>query len=370
MPCLNPTPAWKTGRLTQNGKPEYSFTYELGKVTSEQENFPCGKCPYCRERKVATKTNQCINEFNTSVDNCFITLTYNDENLPVTRLCPTGTLNKKHLTKFHKDLRKYIERQFPDNPKYKYFQCGEYGSSDNTQRPHYHMLIMGFNFPDRQLQGKFQSRNQYTSQLLEKLWPYGFVQLEDATSKAAGYIAKYAAKELLAGKINQDTLETTGKIPQFVSQSQNIGKDYLTKYQKELLIHDSVVRDGLEIKLNSYQLDKLESLNPERVEELKQERREYAQENQNSTYVDDLTEQLSKLSRRESNTGIKSDLRKWYEKELIAAKKGYKHTDRYKTNQELAAKREKLNHIKRRKDIKELTRPVGSLRDKTQNQTS
>ncbi|EBW8988162.1 hypothetical protein BXL21_24545 [Salmonella enterica subsp. enterica serovar Enteritidis] len=46
--------------------------------------------------------------------NCFITLTYNDENLP-----EGGTLVRKHLTDFFKRLRKHFTGRT-----IRYFACG------------------------------------------------------------------------------------------------------------------------------------------------------------------------------------------------------------------------------------------------------
>ena len=76
-----------------------------------------------------------MNEVRMHDVSCFVTLTYNDENLP-----KDNTLVKEDLQKFWKDLRYRI---FPE--KIRYFASGEYG--DETQRPHYHAVIFNY-FPD------------------------------------------------------------------------------------------------------------------------------------------------------------------------------------------------------------------------------
>lgn len=60
----------------------------------------------------------------------FLTLTYDDEHLPI-----TGSLVKKDLQNFWKRLRKDYEKPI------RYYACGEYG--DNTMRPHYHAIVFG-----------------------------------------------------------------------------------------------------------------------------------------------------------------------------------------------------------------------------------
>lgn len=60
----------------------------------------------------------------------FVTLTYNDDNLP-----SDGSLHKEDFQKFMKLFRFY------SNKKYKYYAVGEYG--DQTKRPHFHAIIFG-----------------------------------------------------------------------------------------------------------------------------------------------------------------------------------------------------------------------------------
>ena len=72
-------------------------------------------------------------------DTSFVTLTYNNDNLPYNENAILPTLRKKDLQMFFKRLRSRID-------KIKYFACGEYG--DVTQRPHYHMILCGVGLSD------------------------------------------------------------------------------------------------------------------------------------------------------------------------------------------------------------------------------
>ena len=64
-------------------------------------------------------------------ENCFITLTYNNNNLPKYK-----SLVKKELQDFFKRLRKKYGEGI------RYYACGEYGPKG--KRPHYHAIIFGW----------------------------------------------------------------------------------------------------------------------------------------------------------------------------------------------------------------------------------
>ena len=61
-------------------------------VTEQGLIVPCGKCIACRKAKTREWTLRMLHELDTSDDACFLTLTYDDDNLPVStntglRLC-------------------------------------------------------------------------------------------------------------------------------------------------------------------------------------------------------------------------------------------------------------------------------------------
>ena len=104
---------------------------------------PCRTCLGCRIDYSREWANRMCLEMLCSGQACFITLTYNNSSLPLTKdLIPT--LCKRDWQLFMKRLRK----AFPDR-KLRFYMCGEYGS--HTLRPHYHAIIFGldiFAFPD------------------------------------------------------------------------------------------------------------------------------------------------------------------------------------------------------------------------------
>lgn len=112
--------------------------------------------------------------------NSFITLTYSPDHLPKDR-----SLDKPALQRFFKRLRKHTD--------FRYFACGEYGKQRN--RPHYHAIIFGYDFPDKRLYSKRHDNLYFRSDLLEKLWPYGFSTIGQATFESAAYVARYVTKK-------------------------------------------------------------------------------------------------------------------------------------------------------------------------------
>lgn len=100
--------------------------------------YPCGKCLSCRIAKSREWSARLIHELGDWQEAVFVTLTYDDEHLP-----PNHSLVKKDLQKFFKRLRRYYQKPI------RYFACGEYG--EKTNRPHYHAIIYGIGYKDRQV---------------------------------------------------------------------------------------------------------------------------------------------------------------------------------------------------------------------------
>jgi hypothetical protein len=104
--------------------------------------LPCGQCIGCRLAHSRDWATRCVHEAHMHDHNCFITLTYSPENLP-----EGGTLVRKHFTDFMKRLRKALA---VDDISIRFFGCGEYGSK--LERPHYHAIIFGYDFPHHSLE--------------------------------------------------------------------------------------------------------------------------------------------------------------------------------------------------------------------------
>lgn len=156
----------------------------------ENLRLPCGDCLGCRQAHATTWGHRATHEASEWENNSFVTLTYDDDHLP-----DDGYLDGSHLTRFIKRLRKRSRSnrdRIHSDPRstLRYFACGEYG--DENQRPHYHLLLFNAGFAD----GHRVAKEQYASEILYELWPFGKHTFAPAEPGAAGnYIAKYQLKQ-------------------------------------------------------------------------------------------------------------------------------------------------------------------------------
>lgn len=212
-----------------------------------QLQLPCGQCGACRLKRVRDWAVRMHHEMlMTDCASSFITLTYDDDYLP-----SDGSLNLKHMQDFMKRLRRHID--YYSGRKVKYYYCGEYGTH-NTLRPHYHLILFGFRFPDSYLSADFRaSRSRFgvknplfVSRALSKLWPYGFSTMGDVTFNSAAYVARYVTKKISNSKNNvviQDKfhLHYGNRLPEFAHMSNGIGLSWIKKYLYDVYPSDFIV---------------------------------------------------------------------------------------------------------------------------------
>lgn len=144
---------------------------------------PCGKCLDCRQQYQNEWIFRLTQECKRTNFPCFVTLTYNDDNLPVDVDDSSGellgVLVKRHVQLFMKRLRKNGGDYLKDC---RYYAIGEYGSKFN--RPHYHLILIAPHVPNV----------EYVRQLVDKCWDYGFTKTKFATSGSFHYVCKYMNK--------------------------------------------------------------------------------------------------------------------------------------------------------------------------------
>lgn len=167
-------------------------------VVDDYIDVPCGKCIGCRLAYSRDWANRCMLEAKEHEHNYFITLTYDDEHLPISHyidentgeLCSIPTLRKRDLTLFYKRLRKRLGYDG-----IRYFSCGEYG--DTTYRPHYHAIMFNLELPDLKFykNGHVDGTKYYTSELLNSIWQNGYVIIGDVTWDSCAYVARYVMKK-------------------------------------------------------------------------------------------------------------------------------------------------------------------------------
>jgi hypothetical protein len=213
--------------------------------------------------------------------NSFITLTYNDENLPF-----DGSLNKEHFQKFMKRLRKKIGK------KIRFFHCGEYG--EKFDRPHYHACIFGFDFPDKVTFKENNGNMLFTSELLDEVWGKGYCTVGNLTFESAAYVARYCTK-VITGDMEQEHYQQaniyTGELYDVekeyatMSNRPGIGKKHYEKYKEEIYSHDEVITKGVAVRPPRYYDILYSEENEKRMEEIKEKRvrraRKHAKDNTN-----------------------------------------------------------------------------------------
>lgn len=159
----------------------------------------CGKCTECINLHKITWQHRLEDEKKCHKASCFITLTYAETD---------GNLHPEDLTKFIKRLRKAVSPV-----KIRYYACGEYGSKG--KRPHYHLVIFGYDFPDRiEYRRDKKGFMMCRSPLLEKLWPFGISSVLPANMTTFGYVTKDMQKLL---PVSDD------RLPPFIRMSTHPG---------------------------------------------------------------------------------------------------------------------------------------------------
>lgn len=148
--------------------------------------FGCGQCMPCRINRRRIWSHRIILEGLCHGDNSFLTLTYKDENVPITG-DGLATLEPRHLQLFFKRLRNM-------GHKVRYFAVGEYG--DDSFRPHYHVALFGFKSC---LRGRTDHRKDFCCvqcDAISKAWDYGGVDLGELNEQSSKYIAGYVVKKM------------------------------------------------------------------------------------------------------------------------------------------------------------------------------
>lgn len=230
MACYHPQTVYRSleGRNKVTGGWPIVFDKTKGYQDLKLE-IPCGKCIGCRLEKSRQWAIRCVHEAKMHEENAFLTLTYNDENVP-------DSLNKDDIQKFIKRLRKFIKKE--KGVRIKYLQCGEYG--ENFERPHHHVCLFGYDFEDKQLFTYNNGIKVYMSDMLEKIWKKGFCTIGELNFESAAYVARYATKKITGEKAEK---YYKGRKPEFITMSKKppIGKEFIDKYGVNIYDNDRVI---------------------------------------------------------------------------------------------------------------------------------
>lgn len=328
MSCKHPLKAWQVG-FHESGKPKYLITsYNVNYLWKSQYmktweqvfdeyppvevvnsmrshgdkfktdfiEIPCGHCISCRLKQSRDWANRCMLEAQEHESNYFVTLTYNDENLPepnliideITGECiesPVNPLKKRDVQLFMKRLRKAVA---PD--KIRFYGCGEYGSE--SMRPHYHLILFGLKLDDLEVIGKNAlGHNYYVSKTIEECWynentreSLGFHTVATVSWETCAYTARYCTKKLNGS--SSQVYEFYNYPPEFslCSRKPGIARNYYDSKCKEIYSTDELIiprgTDKSILAKPPKYFDRLFDIEyPEEYNVVREQRRKIAEEN-------------------------------------------------------------------------------------------
>lgn len=275
MPCFRPLSAFRSKHINPSGKraitfkPEEALPGEANKL-----ELPCGQCIGCRLVRAKIWGIRCVHESKLHFENCFLTLTFDDEHVK-------PSLNKQDFVRFMKRFRKLLEPK-----KIRFFHCGEYG--DKTMRPHHHCIIFGHDFSDKTFYKQSASGyNMYNSATLQSLWPYGHAIIGSVSFDSASYVARYIVYKRTYSKYHDldPSNPYKGITPPYITMSNRpgIGSAWYRKFSADFHAHDYCVQDGIKYSVPRYYDKLLEREDPYYLEELKQARKASAIANPDNT---------------------------------------------------------------------------------------
>lgn len=245
MPCYRPFKAFRSA--TKNDAGRYPLTGNPLKALNSTNplTLPCGQCNGCKADRAEEWALRCYHESQTHQANSFITLTFSDSELP-----EDYSVHVRTWQLFMKRLRYEL-----NGTKLRFFACGEYG--EQTNRPHYHALIFGYDFSnDRKLLSEDGQGNcLYQSELLQKVWPYGHSTIGDVTYASAKYCAQYIMKKVKPShpsaadhylRIHPITNKLVTVQPEFACQSRRpgLGTTWFDKFKSDAFPSDFIVVEG------------------------------------------------------------------------------------------------------------------------------
>ena len=217
--------------------------------------------------------------------NCMVTLTYADENLPA-----NGSLSLYDWQRFMKRLRWHAATHMNIADGIRFFAAAEYG--DQNARPHYHAVLLGVGFEDMFPWKQTPGGLLYVSDTLNRLWPAGWATIAPVNDQTIGYVTRYTLKAFSSDR--REDLEArlkewrangsnpehkpqltddfvrphpvTGELHQVkaefcrMSRNPGLGTAWLEKYGGTDLSGDFVVLDGAKRPVPKFYISKLDAL--------------------------------------------------------------------------------------------------------------
>lgn len=248
---------------------------------------PCGKCLNCKKKRVAQWSFRLMKELEVSNSAYFITLTYDTENVPITKngfmtLVKNSKQDKelkdieseqgekkvertdRSLQAFFKRLRYYESeyKLFYDKRTKKtievkplrYYAAAEYGS--RRRRPHYHIIL--FNLLSESSIKKAWANTRRENGVVVEWIPFGSIDIDpDVNVNNIDYTLKYICKE---GHNKMHKNDDRQK--EFALMSKGLGANFITPeiesfYNRRLDINYVINQRGHKIAMPRYYRNKM-----------------------------------------------------------------------------------------------------------------
>lgn len=237
MPCYHPLKAFELSPPTANQKAKLKVVPYLvdhlevtinGSIEQHYDSIrsdrcqryiwkhyeiPCGKCIGCRLMYSKQWATRCSLESEYHESSYFVTLTYNEDCVPISWYSDPETGEAfQSLTLRKKDFQAFMKRlRFNTGQYIRFYASGEYG--DNTYRPHYHAILFGLKLDDLKLYKQSEDGwLYYTSETIQKAWsvprrgsnrftrdtssPIGMCMVTNVNWSTCAYVARYVCKKL------------------------------------------------------------------------------------------------------------------------------------------------------------------------------
>lgn len=376
--CLKPLIVYNCGtHINAKGKVVKTIVFDAQSArmafeTEEEFNnakleLPCGKCEVCKKNKRKELTVRLTNEIESYEDCCFVTLTYKPEKLPYVNVITgevkryeelfdvqddvlfrdeflknwTPTLVKSDLQNYIKRQRKYLSTSLKKKQdgrdhvdKLRYFAVGEYGVKKS--RPHWHIIIFGWNPSDREVFCNRGQYNLYRSKQIEANWDLGISTVGDCNNAVAKYCAQYVTKK--EDRNLKYRSEFVQKECVLCSKMDGaIGASFCDKYWKQILEQKGVTLlnrqtgQAYKYKIPAYYKARIARLHPEEYQAFLDEQEKFIIQriNEEEEMSPELTrEQMERQiremaywreleSRKEKARGYESDAQKFDQHALL-----------------------------------------------------
>lgn len=219
MKCLDPYLHFRRDKRIVR----YQFSIARNQVIIRGSNpflvTDCLKCTICNKKRARELANRCVLGASLHLENCFLTLTYDE-----TKTAYHNNFEYRDVQLFKKTLRSYVTRNC-NGRKIQIFNVHEYGKNG---KKHWHLIVFGFNYPDRVIHTYSNSLPLSRSEQLSLHWPHGLSSIGDVSEASAMYQAQYLEKDQRNGHSRKGPKRSHSK-------HSGIGRDFFLANYNQIL---------------------------------------------------------------------------------------------------------------------------------------